>query len=310
MTASDSLATLLAEYRRDHTLADSSFQQLAISADKFSAWHATTHHRPAAVRDLTRPNIHDWMDALAKPPDALANPTINRKRGAILSLANFAADCELIPPPRRIKKLTEGEDPPKARSLDELDRILWSAKLEAGDWGGVDAGQCWDFGIRMVWDTGARFHELWAAYAAAVDLDRGLWTVPAKDRKGKRKGRVYPLAADTVAAIAATIDPAAAPRSRLWPFPWHKRQVWIHWDRILLRAGLPTGRKAKWHCIRKTAESHAAAQRGAAWAAEAIGHSEAIARRHYLDPLICKPPSLIDALPRPNPTPRLGLFVG
>lgn len=309
MTASDSLASLLAEYRRDRTLADSSFQQLAISANKFCVWHAETLGRPPTIADLTRPNIHDWMDALARPPRPLAAATINRKRGAVLAIANFAADFELIPPPRRIKKLTEGEDPPKAWTLEEFDRILWSARLEAGDWGGVYAGQGWDFGIRMIWDTGARFHELWAARLSAVDLDQATWTVPAKDRKGKRKGRVYTLAADTIEAIAATIDPAA-PRERLWPFPWHKRQVWPHWDRILIRAGLPTGRKAKWHCVRKTAESHAAAAMGPRWASEAIGHSEAVARRHYLDPMIVKPPALVVALPRPDPKPRLGLFVG
>ncbi|NLG44806.1 MAG: hypothetical protein GX547_16310 [Phycisphaerae bacterium] len=310
MHASDSLAALLAEYRRDRTLATSSFQQLEIAVNKFAAWHATTCNRPAVISDLTRANLHDWMDALAKPPDELANPTINRKRGAVLSLANFAADdLGLIPAMRRPKRLVEGTDPPIAWTLSEFDRLLWSAGLETAEWeDGANAGDCWSFGFRMIWDSGARFEELWSAKTAHVDFDQATWFVQHGHRKGKRQGRLYALAPDTLDAIKATLT--TPPRERLWPFPWKKRQVWIHWDRILLRAGLPSGRTAKWHCIRKTAESHAAAQRGAAWAAEAVGHSEAVARRHYLAPSIVPTPSLSDCLPRPRPKPNLSLYAG
>jgi hypothetical protein len=37
---------------------------------------------------------------------------------------------------------------------------------------------------------------------------------------------------------------------------------------------------------------------GISWAAEAIGHTEAVARKYYVNPLYLKSPKLIEALPR------------
>lgn len=299
------LHDLLAAYCRARTLAPGSRQQLAIATRQFERWYLEYRGRPPRPADLDRDALHDWMDALNDT--GRAAPTINSKRAALLSLANFAADAGLTEPTRRVKRMTEGEDPPTAWSLAEFERLLWSARAEPGDWSGVPAGVCWEFGLLCIWDTGARFHELWAATTAHLNLTDGTWLVPATHRKGRRRGRLYHLAADTCAAIGATLD---TPRERLWPFPYGRRQVWVHWDRILDRAGLPTGRRFKWHCVRRTAESHAAAERGPSWAAEAVGHTEAVARRHYLAPSIFKTPTLADCLPRPTATPRLSVFAG
>lgn len=304
MTHTTDLSSLLAEYRRDRTIQPGSFQQLTISARRFAAWHQTACGRPPVVGDLTRANIHQWMEWLLQPPWSLAPATVNRKRTAMVCLANFADEAGAIVSPRKVKRLTEGNDPPTGWSLSEFDKLLWAARVEAADWDGVPAGDCWDFGLRMIWDSGARFSELWLALVEHVDLAAGTWLVPAVNRKGKKAGRLYELAADTVEAIGRTLD---VPRKRLWPFPWGKRQVWVHWNRILARAGLVPSRKAKWHCVRRTAESHAAARRGKEWAAEAVGHSLAVAKRHYLAPSIVKTPSLSEALPRPNPRPVLGI---
>ena len=306
MTSTTSMPDLLAAYRRDHTLQPGSFEQLRVAADSFSVWHRASYGQPPAVADLTKPNVHTWMDWAIGPPTSWAASTANSKRTALVSLANFAADAGLVRPLHKVKRFVEGTDPPTGWSLAEFDRILWSAGLEAADWDGVPAGDCWDFGFRMIWDSGARFSELWSAKTEHVDLAKQTWLVPASNRKGKRVGRLYELAEDTCEAIARTLDPDS-PRRRLWPFPFGKRQVWVHWDRILTRAGLPANRRSKWHCIRRTAESYAAASKGKEWAAEAVGHSLKVAKQHYLIPSIVRTPSLSEALPRPNPQPVLSI---
>lgn len=64
------------------------------------------------------------------------------------------------------------------------------------------------------------------------------------------------------------------------------------------RRGLPSGRRWKFHCLRRSSESHAAAVLGVAATAEIVGHSEAVARRHYIAPSVVQPKALIDVLPR------------
>jgi hypothetical protein len=54
------------------------------------------------------------------------------------------------------------------------------------------------------------------------------------------------------------------------------------------------------HCLRRSAESYAALDKGVQWAADAIGHSAEVAKRHYVNQDIAPGPKLIDALPRPQ----------
>lgn len=301
-TPTDSLLSLLPHYRRDRTLKPDSYAQLAIGVRQFAAWHTEEFGQPPAVESLCRAAVHDWMDDLLLEED-LAPDTVNTKRGQVIAIWNYAAELSLLAPPWRIKRVDPGNDPPTAWTLDEFHRLLSAAAAESGDWDGLPAGLCWECGLLLIYDTAARFGELWKADYSALNLDAGTWTVPAAHTKTKR-GRVY-----TLHHSLPRLRAAAGDRGRLWPFPWGRRQVYKHWDRILERSGLPGGRRNKWHCLRRTAESHAARAKGSLWAAEAVGHSERVAKRHYLAPAIVATPSVGAALPAPPPI-ALGLFVG
>jgi hypothetical protein len=86
----------------------------------------------------------------------------------------------------------------------------------------------------------------------------------------------------------------------LFPFPHGDRRLWEHLKAILRAAGLPADRTHMFHCFRRSTESYAAAARGIQWAADAIGHSAAVAKRSYVARAIAPGPKLIDAIPRPD----------
>jgi len=304
IAADSPLPAALDSYFFGRVMAPSSRQQMEIAVRSFWWFSAAYYGRPPIVADLTRDGVHAWLDALAA--DGRKNATINSKRSAILALWNFCADEIELRPPRRVKRWKRAADEPVGWTAEQFASLLQATDRMRGTWYGVPASLCWRFALLVCYDTACRFGELWHARAEAVDLDSGRWTVPAEHTK-TGQGRTYALHPDTCAAIAATLD---APRVRLWPFPCRRRQVWVHFDRLLCLADLPRGRKRKWHCLRRTAESLAAKQRGTAWAAEAVGHTEQVAKRHYLVPDLYEAPRLIDALPRPDPAPALSIFAG
>ena len=109
--------------------------------------------------------------------------------------------------------------------------------------------------------------------------------MPAEHRKGRRRDRLYTLHAQTMEVFRSTLP---SPRRRVFPFPYKHRQIWSHLKRILDAAGLPSDKKHMYHCLRRSAESYAAAERGAQWAADAVGHAVEVARRSYISPLIAR----------------------
>lgn len=303
------LRQLLAEYARERELTAGSLQQLRISADQFSRWTAQRTGHAARVADLSRGGLLDWMLHLEQQ-QRLAPATINSKRAALLALWSFANEQGYHPQPApRLKRLRTGTDPPVAWTLEQFERLLQTARGEPGRWAGLPAGLCWEIALLVAWDTGARLAEIFEAELAEVDLEAGCWIVTAAKRKGRRRGKLYRLHPQTLALIRSSVI-GGEPRRRLIPWPWARRSVWPNLRKLLRKAGLPHDRRRLWHCIRRTAESYAALERGIPWAAEAVGHGEAVARRHYIAPEIVPQPSLVDALPRPDISGQLRLISG
>jgi integrase len=81
-------------------------------------------------------------------------------------------------------------------------------------------------------------------------------------------------------------------------FPWDRchNYVWKRLEIILKRAGLPHGRKSKFHRIRKTTASYAAA--AGLDAQKLLDHSDPATTRKYLDPRIVKQQSPVNILPK------------
>ena len=286
-----SLSDFVLTYERHHPdLSSGACLQLKVAVRLLESYA----EQPVALTDLGRDLIAGWMRWLTV---SRSPATVNSKRQAIVTLWRYAAELELVAPPPRIPKLREPSRLPVVWSLEDIGRLLAICDRWPGQWEGTPAGQCWRIAVLVIWDTGCRIGEVLGARVDDVDLDAQLWQVPAEHTKGRRSDRLYRLHEDTIETIRKSMPP---PRERLFPFPWRRRQVWPEFRRILTVAGLPSGRRRMFHCLRRTAESYAAAARGVEFAAEAVGHTVAVARKSYISPTIAPGPCLVDAVPRPK----------
>lgn len=245
--------------------------------------------REPTTEDFTKPVLIDFMKSFPNPR------TANGNRTNLLTLWRFAEEENLIAPPPRIQKRNVPLREPVVFTLYEVKRLWEATDLLEGDWGGVPIRQAWKVAIAVLWDTAARIGTLLQAELAEVNLTTGTWHVPAEHLKGGRADRVFQLHPDTISVIRDS----RTTRKLLFPFPYRKEAAERHLGKILILADLPHSPKHKFHCLRRTAESYAAANMGIEAAAEAVGHSVQIARKHYVSQSICKPPSLVNFLPRP-----------
>jgi integrase len=249
--------------------------------------------RPPRIADLQRATIIAFLAAL---DGTLAARTINNHRASLLTLWRAAAVAGLADEPPRIANRRMPRRLPIVWTLDELKAIFAAADRTAGNWAGVPRRLCWRLLLALLWDTGTRIGTACDARLADVDLRAGRWFVPAENLKGCRADVMFRLHASTVELIRQSM---IAPRKYLIPLPRCRQYLHECFGDLLASAGLPNDRRRKFHCIRRTAATYAAAAMGTVWAAAAIGHSVAVAEASYIHPAFVSRPALVDALPRP-----------
>lgn len=249
--------------------------------------------RDSTESDLTRDTLLDFMRWMSS---RVAPRTVNHHRGNLIQVWNFAVEKNLAPPPPKIRKAKEPTRTPIAWTLEEMQQLYAATDLLEGEWDGVPIRLAWKIAVSMMWDTGCRVGTLAKADLAELNLSTGIWIAPAEHIKGGQADRVFRLHPDTMKIIKQS---AASKRKKIFPFPYKRRTLFEHFDKLLILAGLPHTRKRKFHCLRRSAESHAASVLGIEWAAAAVGHSVAVAKKSYISPEICAAPALIEALPRP-----------
>ena len=206
-------AALVAAQRRGLTFAQAVERALAAKLDAFRnpkhrqqwentlATYATPDLGKMLVQDITTQDVLRvlqplWMDK---------TETASRLRGrieAVLSWATVAGHRsgdnparwagnlkELLPPPSKVA--TEGNHP--ALSLDDAPR--WFAALQGRDGFGARA-------LEFAALTATRSQEVRGAAWDEIDLDKGLWVIPAARMKMAKEHRV-PLSARALALLAA-----------------------------------------------------------------------------------------------------------
>jgi integrase len=249
--------------------------------------------RDATLTDFSKKSLYDfmaWMSELGYAPKS-----INNKRGDLITLWYSAHDEGMIGPVPRIRKRKEPKRLPVVWTLDEIRRIYAATDGAVGSYRGVSKKLIGKLAISILWDTGCRVGTLRKAKLADVNLSTGAWFVPAENLKGSPADRIFRLHPNTIAILKETL---AVKRERLVPLPLDKNTMYEWAKNLLTRADLPHDRLRKFQCIRRTAETQAAAKMGIGWAAAAIGHTEEVARKYYVNPLYLDSPNLIDALPR------------
>jgi hypothetical protein len=85
---------------------------------------------------------------------------------------------------------------------------------------------------------------------------------------------------------------------KVFEWPYCKTYLWLMYGKLLKQAGLPSGRRDKFHKIRRSVASWFEVAGGNA--TELLGHSGREITRVYLDPTICQKPQAADRLFRPG----------
>lgn len=224
----------------------------------------------------------------------VAAPTANKDRTQLLALAGFAAKRGIIVLPD-VEKEREPERIPVAWTADELDRLFKACSAQSGWIAGVPASLWWK-GIHLVcWDSGERIGAIRQIRWDWIDMQTGWLIVRAESRKHKTRDKAFKLHPDTVAVLRAIFYPT---RELVFPWPYFHSYLWIKYKGILEKAGLPCDRRSKFHRMRRSVASHAAA--AGMDASILLDHSDRRVTEKYIDPTIASKIQPSERLFRPG----------
>lgn len=183
---------------------------------------------------------------------------------------------------------------PVALLREELDSLLFAIQQEREPVGHFKGNEFWLALFLLTWDTGERIGAVMALDWSQVDLRKRWVRFAAESRKGGAADNQLPIAPDTAAALGK-LRPH---EGMVFRWPYCPTYLYRRYSKILKRAGLPTTRLYKFHCLRKSTASHYEAAGGNA--TELLGHSTRKITRAYLDRRIVKPQSAVELLFRPG----------
>lgn len=224
---------------------------------------------------LTDANISRHMQRVM---DAGRSPaTANKDRSQLLTLWRHAHRLKLIDAWPNVAELKQPERTPKAWLPEEFAQLLATADKEPLHFGRVPRSLWWRSLLLLALDTGER---ITALRHARWDWFSGEWFhVPAESRKGGRRDRAYRLSEETIGLLLRVRQVAT---SEPFPWPYCDMYLWTLFGKLLEKAGLPHGRRDKFHKIRRTTGSvaHAAGLD----AQEVLDHQYRRTTQRYLDP--------------------------
>ena len=230
------------------------------------------------VTDLTEKNVAGFLQWTLG--QGLSRAAANNRRCSLLALWRYAYRQKLLPQMPDIPKLKEYRRLPEAWTEKQFQRLVIACASTKGMVGQVRAADFWLALILVIYDSGIRHRAAMLIKREHMDLSTGWLVVPAENQKQKVEQR-FMLPEQTIGAIRKIWLPS---RKLLFWWPGHSRRVWVHFHKIVTRAGLPNGRRDKFHRIRRTTATQIARVAGIDAAARQLGHSGINMTRRYIDP--------------------------
>lgn len=213
-----------------------------------------------------------------------ADWTVKREVGSLMLLWRFAWRRKLTPhnpgdadiPSIRIRR-----NPPTAMSLDEFRAVLEACDGERGciRGTGIQKPAWWRSLLMSCYHSAGRISAVLATTWQDLDADRG-WLILGAASSKTGLGQVAWLPAEAVQAIL-TMQHVS---ERIWPQPYDRRWLWVSLRRIVVRAGLPGDRRYRFHCVRRTSATMAAANGSIEDARQLLGHATQKMTASYIDP--------------------------
>lgn len=226
--------------------------------------------------DFTDTNLSRHIQRLLDEGRSVA--TANKDRAQLLALWRYAHKRGLVTNWPDVPVIPEPERTPAAWMPEDLAKLEEAVGRRKGSIAGVPERLWWRSLIYACLDTGERIS---AIRDATWDWVDGVWLrVPAEARKGKTRDRAYRLRPATVDDLEMIRRMGAG--NFLWPWPLNRDYLWQKYGALLKEAGLPAGRRDKFHRLRRTTASisHAAGLD----AQQVMDHEYRRTTRAYLDP--------------------------
>lgn len=230
--------------------------------------------------------------------DGRSPATANKVRAQIVALWNFAAKRGLVSTWPSVRKYREYRREPTAWTKDQLAILFAAAARQPGNVGRIASHLWWLALLSLLWDTGLRIGAALKLEWSQVDFSRGYLLALAEQQKDGEDQwfRLHPHTLQLLGLLKG-----ANGRGVVFVWPCARTHLWDAYGKLLANAGLPHGRRDKFHKIRRSVASHFEAAGGNA--TELLGHSCRQVTKLYLDATITGRVWATDLLFRPDCDP-------
>lgn len=258
-------------YAREKPLAESTIEQLAITARVFERWAG----RPVPVNELTDELVSSWVLDMEQSDRSPATVACQRKN--LLALWRSAwetGDTETRP--RRVRKVRVPVTIPEAWTPAEVAQLVAATQTVNGYLpNGIRGFFWWRAFILISWDTGLRLGDVLTLRRDQVEED-GTFTL-LQEKSGWP--HICYLQQPTREALAETFPPE---REILLPWPFDRGYFYRTFRELVKTAGIKQG-SSKW--LRRSSATAVERMRPGAGALH-LGHRVhgSVAHANYLDP--------------------------
>lgn len=227
---------------------------------------------------------------LAHRTQTRAAATAAKDRAQIRAIWEFLARRRAVDTWPTIPPVRVPERTPEAWLTEEFARLLATASSEKTTIAGIPGGAWWRALLMLAYDTGERVTALTSVRWR--DIRGNFVTFRAETRKGRRRDLVLEFGEETRLALEAI----RGDRDLVFPWPNTHTYLWRRLSIILERAKLPSGRRDKFHRIRRTTASYYEA--AGCSSQKLLDHASPATTRRYLDPRIVRTISAPEVMPR------------
>lgn len=249
-------------------------------------------NRTPETRDLNDDSVSlflDWFhNGGTRSPE-----TVNKAHTHLCALWRFAAQKRMVENWPDVSPMPVPERIPKAWQVEDMETIVDASAHTTGMIGRIDAAKFWVAFHRVLWCGGERTGAMLDLEWEWMNWRAKCLSVPGNVRKG-RKAMNYWLDADAIEALREIRRPS---RKLIFEWPMHPSTFWLHYKRLIRRAGFEPSRNTGPQKMRRSFASHLEAAGGNA--TQALRHSSrSVTLKGYIDPTIVGRPKHAELLPR------------
>jgi integrase len=247
--------------------------------------------RPATLDDLNDDTVCAFVQYRLEKVSAFSAA---KDRSNLLAVANYAAKKRHIADFLDVPHVPIAWPTPTAYRPEQFRSLMDACKSAPGLIGRIPAADWWVAFHAVALTTGERTEALLSLHWEWLTAD-GWLRVPASVRKGRRKAMSYRLSAATLVLVDRLRTNG---EETIFATHWKcVESFYLHYTKLLKRAGLPSGRRWKPQMLRRTFASYVKLAGGNA--TDALAHdSSSTTRRHYEDPTVTDKPAPGDDVAR------------